>query len=167
MEKLTVARATSDDAPALASILTEATGVKLNHGDDSWGSEPYSEQEAGRFIHLHPTYLAHKGTELVGTVTLQLDDESIWGAQKPDAVYIHRLAVKSGYGGQGIGEQMLGWANEQAALSSRRFLRLDCDAANSGLCAYYEKQGFVKVGEKRVSGKAHTSALYRRPVVVR
>lgn len=164
MQKLTLVRATSKDALVLASILTEATGIKQSHGDDSWGSEPYTEEETAQLIRSYPTYLAYKGDEAVGTVTLQWDDEPIWGVQQPVAGYVHRLAIKSGYKGQSIGEQMLHWADQQVVQNNRKLLRLDCDADNLSLCAYYEKQGFTKVGEKQRPNKAHVSALFERPV---
>lgn len=163
MKKLTLVRASGNDASTLALILTGSTRIKLDHGDNSWGSEPYTEEEAKQLIESHPTYLAYRDTEAVGTVTLQWEDESIWGSQGPDAGYIHRLAIKDGYKGQGIGEEMLGWADEQAVQNNRRFLRLDCDANNTSLCAYYQKQGFVKVGEKH-QDKGHTSALFERHI---
>lgn len=100
----------------------------------------------------------------VGTVALGWEDESSWGSQDPDAGYIHRLAIKDGYQGQGIGEQMIDWANNQLKQNNRQFLRLDCAINNKALCTYYEKQGFVRVAEKEYS-PTYTAALYERPII--
>jgi ribosomal protein S18 acetylase RimI-like enzyme len=167
MENLSFTSAEATDAPLLADILTDAGKHKLEHNDLSWGTEGYSLDEATELINTSPTYFIRKDGEVVATVALQWDDESSWGVQPPVAAYIHRLAVKDGFHGQGLGEQIIDWANEQAVQNGRQFLRLDCDARNTSLCAYYENQGFVKVGTKQIPEyNDYIAALYERPVSI-
>ena len=165
MEKLTITPATEADIPAVADILTDATTYKVEHGDMAWGTGGWSHSEVEDSNTEGTTYLVHDGGELVGTVALQDTDERSWGEQPPDATYLHRLAFGHDFHGRGLGEQVIGWAAEMATLKGHQFLRLDCDARNTSLCAYYERQGFVKVGTKEIPEyKDYVAALYQKAI---
>lgn len=166
VSKIQVVKAIIADAPLVADILTDAVRRKLTYDDHSWGAGVYTEEEVLRLMAKSPTYLAYVDGEAVGTVALQWEDEPVWGVQPPIAGYIHRLAIKDGVEAKGLGAQMIDWAGNQVARRHRKFLRLDCDIRNLGLCAYYEKQGFVQVGSKQMTRSGHTAALYERQVAV-
>ncbi|HTE57957.1 MAG TPA: GNAT family N-acetyltransferase [Verrucomicrobiae bacterium] len=140
--------ATDSDAHLLAGLLTDAMHYKVEHGDETWGSEDYSDKEAAELIALCPIYLVKSGAEALGTVALQTEDKS-WTERPGDALYLHRIAVAASARGQNLGKRIIDWALAQTAESGRQFLRLDCDSRNAGLCAYYEKQGFNQVGTKQ------------------
>ncbi len=162
MTELTFTQATGADAHLLAAILTEAAGFKISHQDTAWGTEPYSDKEALQLIKDCPTYIVHQNGKIVGTVALGWQDERDWGQQLPNAGYIHRLAIKDGFHGQGIGEQIIDWAVKEVIHNNRQLLRLCCDVNNTQLCAYYEKQDFVQVGTKEPEENGYTAALYER-----
>lgn len=157
-------KATGADARIVASILTEAVRRKLKYDDHAWGSGVYSEDEVLSLMAKSTAYLAYADKEPIGTVSLQWDDESVWGEQPPVAGYIHRLAVKEGAMTKGGGSQILDWASDQVARSHRQFLRLDCNAQNTKLCAYYDAQGFIRVDVRRRSEDGYVAALYERRV---
>ena len=151
--------------PTIADILTSATKHKLDHGDTIWGTEGWSEEEVYDAMTESTIYLIKQGCEIVGTVSLQWDDPRSWGEQPPVAGYIHRLAVKHGFHGQGLGERVIDWAAARATENGRSFLRLDCEAKNTDLCGYYEKLGFTRVGTRPIPEyDGYVAALYERPI---
>ena len=163
-QTLTFTPATPADAHELAGILTEAMRYKLAHQDQTWGDEPYSDAEAAELIAVAPTYLIHRDGETVGTVALDWEDEKTW-KDPTHAGYLHRMALKDAFRGQGLGEQVLDWALKEVAKQGRTFLRLDCDSHNTGLCAYYESRGFTRVGTwQSPRNPAYLAALYERRV---
>jgi len=165
MHELTARRATVKDAALLAGIMNEGAARKRELNDTIWGDEPYTKQETKDLIEHHPTYLVYRGDELVGTVTLQWEDEAVWGKTQLDAGYVHRLVVKNSLHGQGLGEQIMEWAAHEAAKNDRQFLRLDCDLNNKGLCAYYEKLGFTLTGTgTKDESDGYIPALYQKAV---
>jgi ribosomal protein S18 acetylase RimI-like enzyme len=99
----------------------------------------------------------------VGTFSLDLDDDRHWGPQEAIAGYVHGLCVRKGFNGHGLDQFMIDWcANKMKALN-RRFVRLDCDAGNTMLCAYYESLGFVPVGLKPMPDSVeYIASLYER-----
>ena len=73
-----------------------------------------------------------------------------WGKKDDHAKYIHSLVVTYQFEGQGLGAQIIQSIAFKAKKENCRFLRLDCDANNAGLCGYYEKLGFIKTGQKKM-----------------
>jgi ribosomal protein S18 acetylase RimI-like enzyme len=95
-------------------------------------------------------YLVKTENNLLGMYRLMNEDELYWGKQSQTAAYIHSLVVKKEFAGQKLGNQILQYIENQLLRQNIFLLRLDCVAENLALCAYYEKQGFVKVGEKQM-----------------
>jgi GNAT superfamily N-acetyltransferase len=78
---------------------------------------------------------------------------------------MHRLAVKDGYHGQGLGSQIIDWAKSQVAAQGRQLLRLDCEAANKELCDYYVDLGFTQIGARHIPEYGdYVAALFEQSV---
>jgi GNAT superfamily N-acetyltransferase len=162
--QIEITKATNSDVPALVEILTLATHYKLHHNDHSWGARPFTAAEVSRNLAQGGTYkVVTEGGEIVGTFELAWEDE-VWGKQPAAAGYLHRLAVKEGWHHHGLGTQIINWAAVEVKRQNRQLLRLDCDARNAQLRAYYEENGFQLAKIKRVAGKTYDSALYQRKV---
>lgn len=127
-------------------------------GSDQWsdllsGHDKHGMKQA---IERGEVYLFHVQGEIVGMVALWKQptawDRDLWGerADNQNVLYIHRLIVRNEFSGRGLGEQML---NEikQFAQASEADLRLDCLAMNPTLLAFYERNHFVKTGQKQIN----------------
>lgn len=160
---LTIVKASGEDIGLIQDILTQAVKYKVDHGDMAWGTKAYSEAEAKRLVDSGNAYVAMLGDEVVGTFLLQWEDDIIWDDHGSNAGYIHQLAIKNGFHGKGLGKQVINWAGQEAIKNGKEFLRLDCNDNNTGLCAYYEGQGFRQVGLKSIPAyNNYTAALYER-----
>lgn len=96
------------------------------------------------------TYVVMKEDAIVGTVTVSPKqnkwDERIFGKEEvSDSLYIHRFAVKRKYKGNGIGEWILKWVEENVQYE-KKFLKLDCVGHNRTLNDFYKRNGFEYVG---------------------
>jgi ribosomal protein S18 acetylase RimI-like enzyme len=163
---LSIRKSELDDAKALAEILTQAMKYKLSLGDKAGGTEPYTEQEVQDRISKGDTYTVWFDDKVAGTLMLVWEDKMMWGEQPPVAAYVHQLAIKDGYRGHRIGEQLLDWASKQTAEKGRKLLRIDFPPQNTGLKRYYEKLGFKFVMDREIQAPhaTYTAALYERPV---
>ncbi len=164
MEKLTITLASQEDSPLLAAILTDATQRKVNYGDAAWGSGSWTNEETEKLIDEGSSFLVYRDSQLVGTVSLKWDDDPNWRDRQASAGYIHRVAIKHTFAGQGLGSKIIEWAETQALERGYRYIRLDCDSSNSKLCRYYEKNGFTRIATKETANPNYTAALYERPV---
>jgi ribosomal protein S18 acetylase RimI-like enzyme len=156
--------ATDKDATILANILSEATEFKLSHGDKTWGDEPYSEDEVIHYMKKNNIYIVRLNKEPIGSFSLQWEDTRMWGEKPPDTAYLHQLALKNSFHGKGLGKQLIKNAEEESIKNNKKILRLDCEEKNFRLCSYYEKNGFTKVGSKKVDSDMgeYVAALFEK-----
>jgi GNAT superfamily N-acetyltransferase len=101
--------------------------------------------------------------EIVGTITLEWADDGVWSDRvTDDACYVHGLATQRASAGQGIGAALLRWAEELAHTTGKNYLRLDCDANNGALRAYYAGVGLTHCGE--VSTPTHHASRFEKRI---
>ena len=144
MTNIVIREATGDDTRALVETLTEAANwVGQMDGTIMWVEgeleEPRvrAEAESGLFV------VAEAEGAVVGAIRFQLEDRLFWpDLDGRDSAFVHRLAVRRSYAGQGISTALLQWAADRARSLGRRYLRLDCDADRTRLRAVYERFGF-------------------------
>jgi ribosomal protein S18 acetylase RimI-like enzyme len=153
--------ATDADVPAAAEILDEATRFVQTKGRDQW-PVPFPQEELRERVDREELYVVELDGALAATFTLLLDDPFFWGERPPDAVYLHKLAVRRAFAGRRLGERIVEWIAAVAAARGREFVRLDCQRDLPGIRSYYERLGFELVGEKEDGRFAW--ALYERRV---
>lgn len=158
-------RASLGDLDLAVSILTEAAEWTVNIGGPPTWPRPFPPGILLPSIARGELFLVESGAnETMGTVTLQWEDPTFWGEQPPDAGYVHRLAVRRAFAGQGIGNRILGWAEDEVRAARRKFLRLDCAADNPRIRAYYEALGFRFISEVLPPHLAFRCVLYEKNV---
>jgi len=79
---------------------------------------------------------------LCAAVLLENDDS--WENQEP-SIYIHNFISKVGC--PGIGKLFIKYTEEYAKAKGKKYLRLDSSGDNEKLTEYYDKQGFIPVGD--------------------
>jgi len=141
---LDISPATLDDADTVRSLLGEVSEWLIARGLRQWPAE-FPDEWFVPALEAGHTWLAHRDREPVATITLQWDDEVVWGVRPPDAGYVHRLAVRRA--AAGVGRELLDWAADQVRAAERTHLRLDCWRENPGLRSYYESSGFEYRGD--------------------
>ncbi|CAB3768706.1 MULTISPECIES: GNAT family N-acetyltransferase [Burkholderia] len=163
MVSKSIRRATEEDVPVLTAIRNDAHAKKVTYGDHAWGREGdgFSEAWVRNNVREKDVYVVELDGTPVGTFSLGFGEDRHWGPQEPIAGYVHGLSVRRGCNGQGLGGFMLDWCARQIGASNRHWVRLDCAAANTTLCAFYESLGFVRAGLKT---DGEVWALYERPV---
>ncbi|WP_423395073.1 GNAT family N-acetyltransferase [Burkholderia sp. LMG 21824] len=163
MSVTTVRPATIDDAAIAARILTDAVAFKTAHDDPAWGHRARTEQDVRPMLDAGSLHIVEQDRIAAAMFVLRWEDEAYWGPQAPVAGYLHRLSVRDGFHGRGLGRHVIDWCADQVRAQQRRFLRLDCDPRNAKLCAYYEAFGFERVALRPLSS-GYIASLYERAV---
>jgi GNAT superfamily N-acetyltransferase len=163
---LTVILAKPEDVDAILTIWADANKWMRERGIEP-GAPPIPMREivAGR-ISRGASYIARRYgpvAEIVGTLTLEWADDGVWsdGAAN-DACYVHGFATQRASAQQGIGGELLHWAEEIARAAGKAYLRLDCDADNPKLCAYYRGAGLIHCGDVRTV--THHAARFQKKI---
>ncbi|EEL70035.1 GNAT family N-acetyltransferase [Bacillus mycoides] len=144
--------AAEEESNSIITLLKEVAQWLQDKEVDQWqyllGGEATAEILEG--IREQYTYVVMKEDEIVGTVTVSPKqnewDEHIFGKEEAsDSLYIHRFAVKRKYKGNGIGEWILHWIEENVQ-SDKEYLKLDCVGHNQTLNGFYKRCGFEYIG---------------------
>jgi ribosomal protein S18 acetylase RimI-like enzyme len=138
--------ATNDDVPLVAEMLDEATAFVSTFGFVQW-PVPFPPDELRQRIRQRELYVVEEDDEPAATFTLLWDDPFFWGQQPPDAVYVHKFAVRRAFGGRRLGERILEWIEASAASAGRSFVRLDTQRDDAAIRRYYERLGFEYRGD--------------------
>lgn len=149
MGDLNIVRARGSDLERFIDLLEELAEWMHERGIEQW---PRGRARNGRdyykaSIDRGELHLAFVGEEFAGGLRLLQRDPVVWPDAADDALYLYNLAVRRTFTGRGLGRALLAWAEQQAAASGRRYLRLDCVPGNMFLRRYYEDAGFVARGE--------------------
>ncbi|MDF2714423.1 MAG: protein tyrosine phosphatase [Paenibacillus sp.] len=157
---LTITPATSEDAAQLVMLLREAAEWIRSKGINQWRPSQFGLEQTADKIGRRLVYKAVCGGTIVGAFELHETDPALWGVRPADALYLHRFVVKREAAGSGFGLLLLRWAEAEAASRGKRWLRLDCMAANERLNAYYREAGYRYAGRK--DGDGWAASLYEK-----
>ena len=151
-EELEVREARIAELDVVLCILEDAALWMVRKEVEGWTPASFSRTRIADLIERGEIYVAFLNGRVVGTFALQWSDEETWGTLPDDAGYLHGLAVLRKLAGMGLGRELLGWTENRVSLSGRKYLRLDCVAANKALNEYYLRAGFGYRGRTLVRG---------------
>ena len=143
----------------MLGLLREARSWHERQGVERWhefdAARIAADIDAGR------VYLARTAEGVCGTITLMDSDALVWGEERGDELYVHKLAVARRDAGRGIGAEILRWARSFARQRGKRRLRLDTWDANRKMRDYYEREGFRHVRDQYFAPDSLLPADYR------
>ena len=152
VQEYTIRPATEEESDSIITLLKEVAQWLQHKEVDQWQYLLRGEATAEilEAIREKYTYVVMKEDEIVGTVTVSPKqnewDEYIFGIEEvSDSLYTHRFAVTRKYKGNGIGEWMLRWIEENVQ-HDKGYLKLDCVGHNRILNDFYKRSGFEYVG---------------------
>jgi GNAT superfamily N-acetyltransferase len=156
-----VSAASPADIDTVLGILDEATFWLRDRGVPTvWRAGKFSRSSFLEQILREEVYIGLVDGKPAGSFILQWSDPFWWGEQPPDAGYIHKLAIRPTYTGQGVGLKMLEWAEARTKAEGRGFLRLNCLAEDRKIRDYYEKAGFTYLRD--ATGPKGKASLYEK-----
>lgn len=140
------------DAPAIAAVLREAAQWLIDRQMPLWAVADFSDESVQRDVD-GGLYLAAKvggvvgdgaGGAVAGVVRFQREDLIFWPDAEPGtSAFLHKLAVRRVWAGQGVPAALLAYARDHARSLGLRTLRLDCVADRQPLRRLYEGFGFT------------------------
>jgi GNAT superfamily N-acetyltransferase len=142
--QLVIREASALDTALIADTLIEAAKwVEQLDGTVMWVEGELEEDRVRGEVHAGMFVVAEIDGQIAGALRLQLEDRLFWpDLDGRDSAFVHRLAVRRAFAGQGVSKALLQWTVDRARALGKRYLRLDCDAERSRLRAFYERFGF-------------------------
>ena len=132
------------EAPAVAAVLQEAAQWLVDGGRTLWTAAHVSDERVLADVSAGLFYADHRNGEIVGVNKFELEDAYFWPEiERGTSAFVHKLAVRRQWAGQGISTGLLAFAKARAASLGLPWLRLDCRADRTSLRALYEGFGFT------------------------
>ena len=148
---LTLRQAEEGDKSLVIHIKQDAASWLEGKGIHQWAGILMApgEDMVYKRVHEGVVYLALKGAQAVGTISILWEDPTSWGEQGLDgkAGYMHGIAILRQYAGQGVGRDIIQWATDFIR-EKGKVVRLDCMAENPRINDYYRQLQFKHVGFK-------------------
>jgi GNAT superfamily N-acetyltransferase len=141
-----------------AAAWVDAMGVVMWEEGELDPAHIAAETDAGQFL------IAEINGDVAGVIRFQLEDRLFWPdlPSPHESAFVHRLAVRRRYKGQGVSDALLAWSVDRARALGKRHLRLDCDESRPKLRALYERLGFRFHSFRQVG--AYYVARYEYPL---
>ena len=160
---LELRQAIAADAPVVEDVLVEASRWVDALGEVMWDEGELASEHIAAEVAAGQFFIAYVDDHPAGVIRFQLEDQLFW----PDLVqegsaFVHRLAVRRRYKGQGVSDALLHWAIDRARSLGKHHLRLDCDKSRPKLRALYERIGFQFHSDRRVG--TYFVARYEYPL---
>lgn len=132
------------DAVAIAAVLREAAQWLVDHQKPLWAVSDFSDERVQQDVNGGHYVVAKAGDGVAGVVQFQREDQAFWPDVEPGAsAFLHKLAVRRAWAGQGVSGALLVFGREHARSLGLRYLRLDCVADRQPLRTLYEGFGFT------------------------
>jgi ribosomal protein S18 acetylase RimI-like enzyme len=136
-------QANSDDAAVVSGVLLKAAQWLDAKGMALWQPRELTVERILPDLADGYFHIAEIGGETAGVLRFTLSDPFFWpDLPEGGSAFIHRLAVRRKFAGQGIARAMIAFAKDRAASLGGKHLRLDCASDRERLRAFYEGLGF-------------------------
>ncbi len=137
------------DSAAVAATLREAAQWLIDHQMPLWSVADFGDDAvqrdvaSGHYV-VAKVHNSEVASRVVGVVRFQREDLVFWPDAEPDtSAFLHKLAVRRAWAGQGVSAALLAFSREHARSLGLRYLRLDCVADRQPLRKLYEGFGFA------------------------
>ncbi|MDQ3928328.1 MAG: GNAT family N-acetyltransferase, partial [Chloroflexota bacterium] len=147
-----ITRAESADLAEVLALFDEAVAWLVERGQEAlWGTVPFSQLPRARerfaqWIEAGALFVARVEGRIAGTIALS-ETPPHYAARFFDgfhaAYYLEAFTTARSMSGQGIGRDMLRWAEQYALEHGKVAIWLDCWAGKPALPDYYRSAGFI------------------------
>ncbi len=148
---MAIRQGTKDDFAAIFQLYRAAGSYLLSQGFSNWEHYP-NEANVSADLETGTLYLLEQDQQPVAVVVIDEKmpfeyEELDWVGEASSMLLVHRLATHPDHMRKGYGRQVMDFVNRFARQSGYQSIRLDANADNLGVLAWYEGLGYERRGE--------------------
>ncbi|HVU14420.1 MAG TPA: GNAT family N-acetyltransferase, partial [Phototrophicaceae bacterium] len=151
------------DMPVLIALLQEAQVWMDGRSLHQWVPGAHDPSLVEAMIARQTLYVHERDGRIVATCQLRDVLPAHWTIPHEPVGYISTLTVERASAGQGIGANLLRWAEGELRGKGKAWACLDCFGKNLRLRAYYEARGYTALGEVETYPD-YPERMYRKPL---
>jgi GNAT superfamily N-acetyltransferase len=162
MSIIKIKQAQKNDIPVLEGILLDTVNWLNEMGKPLWGANDVKWDTLSKRHQISEFFIAYTDGVPSGCMALVDYDPFFWpDVARGESLILHKLAVTKAARKTGVSDMLIDFFKEQGKLFGAKIIRLDTHAWRPKTRAFYERHGFVCVGEKVHESDPHkNTALY-------
>ena len=150
-------KAVLDDVKSIMSIIRKTIKEMHLYHNNQWDESYPQEKDFIKDIQEGDLYVSERKGRLVAFICVnKIEPAEYTGLDwslKKDVMIIHRMAVDPEYRRNGIGRQLMNFAEELALQQEISYLKTDTNSMNENMKALFLKCGYSYIGEINFLGK--------------
>ncbi len=126
------------------NVLREVGQWLVDNGQEMWELETLTPGNLFDKYTQGNCYVMYSGDTPAGTFILQWEDPLYYADVPPGtAGFIHKVAVRRQFAGQGLFQPMLDFCKQRCVERGIREIQLETDVTRPALMRFYERNGFT------------------------
>lgn len=159
-------KAVLGDLGNIMTIIKETIIEMHSYNNYQWDENYPKEKDFMNDIEKGDLYVAEREGKLVGFICVNkvepIEYNGLnWGLND-EAMVVHRMAVNPACRREGIGTELIKFADELALNNSIRYLKTDTYSLNIKMDALFKKSGYNFIGEMSFLGKEKPFYCYEK-----
>lgn len=159
-------KAVVEDLENIMTIIKETIIEMHSYNNYQWDENYPKEKDFMNDIQKGDLYIAERQGKLVGFICVNkvepIEYNGLNWLLNGDAMVVHRMAVNPACRREGIGTELIKFADELALENSIRYLKTDTYSINIKMDALFKKSGYNFVGEMSFLGKEKPFYCYEK-----
>lgn len=159
-------KAVIEDIKNVMEIIKETIVEMHSYGNYQWDENYPQEKDFLDDIQKGDLFVIEREGKLVGFVCINkvepVEYNGLNWSLNDDAMVVHRMAVNPAYRKNGIGTELMKFADELALKNNISYLKTDTYSLNSKMNRLFEKCGYKLVGEMSFLGKEKPFYCYEK-----
>lgn len=161
-----IRKAVNEDLKAIMKIIKETIVEMHSYGNYQWDENYPQEKDFLKDIQNGDLFVIEREGKLVGFVCINkvepVEYNGLNWSLNDDAMVVHRMAVNPAYRKNGIGTELMKFADKLALKNNINYLKTDTYSLNSKMNRLFEKCGYKLVGEMSFLGKEKPFYCYEK-----
>lgn len=159
-------KAVMGDINDIMRIINETIIEMHSYNNNQWNENYPQKKDFINDIKREELFVSERNGKLAGFVCVNKVEPAEYNNLKwsftKEAMVIHRMAVDPNYRRQGIGMELIKFAQELALKNGIRYLKTDTYSVNTKMQALFQKCGYKFVGNMSFLGKEKPFYSYEK-----
>ena len=157
------------DIKEIMNIIRKTIMEMHSYHNNQWDESYPQEKDFIKDIQDGDLYISEKDGRLVAFICVNKIEPAEycglnWSSDK-DVMVIHRMAVDPEFRRNGVGRELMNFAEELALKNTIDYLKTDTNSINEKMKALFQKCGYKVIGEMSFLGKETPFSCYDKLLV--
>jgi GNAT superfamily N-acetyltransferase len=158
-----------NDLEKIMPIITAIIQEMRMAGNDQWNEDYPQIIDFKEDIDNQELYVSERDRQITGFICINplqpVEYQNVNWSVNEKPLVLHRMAVNPAYRNQGIGSELMRFAEELALSKEIRYLRSDTYSLNPKMNALFQKMDYRLTGEIYFSGRTNPFNCYEKMLV--